>query len=303
MGRLRRQVVSTTDGDPTSPTPSGGRPARTTLRSTATLPPTLPPTGPPMAPSIPGATAPFAAPVLGTPPGPYGYHVARRSTSGGLGGTIQGFMWAMAVLGVITAIAAVASIGSFSTYWDTSPGSRAERLALDDWTAVEDTFIAFGAFLFLAGIVVVILLMIWMNSAHKTTQQFWSGPRSWSSGWTVGGWFIPLANLIIPKLVLTEIEKLALAPRTAGAVGADWRSRRSSAIGWLWWIGLIVGLIVNNVGTSLGNSVDSSAGEIRTSYALSAGGCTLIAVSSVFGALYVRRIGRRVTANGVLTQP
>jgi hypothetical protein len=145
--------------------------------------------------------------------------------------------------------------------------------------------------------------MIWMNSAHKTTQQFWSGPRSWSSGWTVGGWFIPLANLVIPKLVLTEIEKLALAPRTAGAVGPEWRSRRSSAIGWLWWIGLIVGLIINNVGTSLGNEVDSSSGEIRTSYALSAVGCTLIAVSSVFGALYIRRVGRRVSPRGVLAEP
>jgi hypothetical protein len=252
---------------------------------------------------MPSPQAPFAAPVMGAPPGPYGYQPARRSTSGGLGGTIQGFMWAMAALGVITAISAIATIGTFNTYWDTSPGSRAERTALDDWTAVEDTFIAFGAFLFLAGIVVIILLMIWMNSAHKTTQQFWSGPRSWSSGWTVGGWFIPLANLIIPKLVLTEIEKLALAPRTAGAVGADWRSRRSSAIGWLWWIGLVVGLVVNNVGTSLGNEVDSSAGEIRASYALSAVGCALVAIASVFGALYVRRISSRVTARGILTQP
>lgn len=228
----------------------------------------------------------------------------RRSVSAGLGGTIQGFSWAVGGLSAIGAILAIASLISFNAWWETPINSRAENRAYDVWIAIDDSLAVFGGLALLAGLVVWILLMIWMNQAHKTTQQLWSGRRQWSSGWTVGGWFIPVANAVIPKLVLGEIERIALAPRSNGIVSdASRKATSTSLIGKLWWITLVVGAVVTGVANSLGSEPEWSADEFRVGYGLNAVGFTLVAVSGVLGALYVRRISARLSPDGLQQSP
>lgn len=252
-----------------------------------------PPLPPPM---VPGLTAPrtqAVAPRSGT----------RRSVSVGLSGTLQGFYWALAGFAAISAAFAVGTLAAFNSWWDTPVGSREEARALDDWMQVEDTFEGLAGMMFLAGLVVFILMIIWMNISHKVTQQLWPGQRSWSSGWTVGAWFIPFANAVIPKLVMNEIERIAVSPRSHGVVGAQWRSTATSPIGWLWWLGIVIGSIVNTVGSGIGSDLDSSAGEVRAGYVLNGLGFALVAAGAVFGALYVRRIGGRLSPRGITDEP
>lgn len=252
-------------------------------------PPLLPP-------PVPGLTAPqtrAVAPVAGL----------RRSVAAGLSGTLQGFYWALAGFAALSATFAVGTLVAFNSWWDTPVGSREEARALDDWVQVEDTFEGLAGMMFLSGLVVFILMIIWMNICHKVTQQLWPGQRSWSSGWTVGAWFIPFANAVIPKLVMNEIERIAVSQRSHGVVGAQWRSTATSPIGWLWWLGLVIGTIVNTIGSGIGSDLDSSAGEVRAGYVLNALGLSLVAAGAVFGALYVRRIGRRLSHRGITDEP
>lgn len=204
----------------------------------------------------------------------------------------------------MTALLALASMIAFNTYWNAPISSRAEDGAYDDWIAIDDAFSTFGGFTVLAGFVLWILLMIWMNSAHKTTQQLWHGVRTWASGWTVGAWFIPLAQLLIPKLVLSEIERIAFAPRSGGVVtDPSWTSRPTLVIGKVWWVATAVGVVLNLIGNSLGNDFDSTLSELRAKYILNAIGLSCMAAGAVFGALYVRAIGNRLSADGLRHEP
>jgi Domain of unknown function (DUF4328) len=239
------------------------------------------------------------------PPPPYAYAPPpRRSVSSGLGGTVQGFSWAVAALALISGLLALVSLTAFNTYWDTPINSRAEDRAYDDWVSIDDGFAAFAGFALLVGFVLWILLTIWMNSAHKTTQQLWHGDRKWSSGWTVGGWFIPVAGAIIPKLVISEIERIALAPRAGGFVAdPSWTARSTLLVGKIWWVGFVLGTIVNGVGNTIGTDLDSSSGDVQASYILNAIGFACIGVSGVGGAFYVRRLTKRLSADGLRQEP
>ncbi|MGB0114160.1 MAG: DUF4328 domain-containing protein [Ilumatobacteraceae bacterium] len=228
--------------------------------------------------------------------------VAPRSVSTGLTGTLQGFLWAVCGFALVASVMALVSLVAFNTYWDTPINSRAEADAFDDWIAIDDAFGALAGIAVLCGLVVFVLMLIWMNGAHKTTQQLWFGERKWTSGWTVGAWFIPFANAVLPKLVLNEIERIALEPRSNGAVPATWRSRSLLLIGNLWWIGLIVGTVLAQFG-GLSTGDEPASGDFQITYVLDAVGLALVGVSAIFGALYVRRLGGRLSAAGLRLEP
>lgn len=258
------------------------------------------PLPPPIAPPLPGIQAQPPRRGAVAPPPPFVPALAPHSVSTGLSATIQGFFWSVGALSLVSAILAVATLLAFNNWWDAPINSRAEAQARDDWSAIEDVLVGFTVFVFLGAFVLWILLMVWMNSSHKATQQLWSGVRQWSSGWTIGAWFIPVANLIMPMLVLSEIERIATAPRSGGViVDPSWKSRAGMAIGKLWWIAFVVGIVVVTVGDILALDDDASAGEVRAKYVCYAIGLVLLAASAAWGALYVRRIGKRLSAEGL----
>ena len=227
----------------------------------------------------------------------------RRSVAGGLSGTLQGFFWAAGALAVFAAVLALVALAGFETWWDTPVRSAAEAEALEDWVDADDAFAGFAALFSLVGVVVLVLLVVWTFQVYRATEQLWSGPRTWSIGWTIGAWFVLGANLVLPKLVINELERLSLAERVDRAVRDGWQRRSTMLVGWLWWIAYVVGLVLTLIGAGTGDDVDSSATEVRMSYVLSSIGFASLAVGSVCGALYVRRIGRRVSACGIIEQP
>jgi hypothetical protein len=135
---------------------------------------------------------------------------------------VQGLMWATGGMALITGVLGFLALGAFEDYSDRGLGTSAQAQAFDDWSDLNDTFDAFNALLTLIWIALFVVMIVWMNKAHKTTQRLWLGSRKWSSGWTVGGWFIPFANFFIPKGVLNEIERIAKAPRMGGLVDHRW---------------------------------------------------------------------------------
>jgi hypothetical protein len=228
--------------------------------------------------------------------------VTVQGVSGGLGGTIQGFFWALAALAAIAAVMSLAALGAFNSYWDTPIDSLAEARAYDDWISVDDAFGAFAGFCVICGLVLFVLMIIWMHGAHKATQQLWAGHRQWTSGWTVGGWFIPVANLVIPKLVLSEIERIAFAPRVGRQVDASFRTRKVSAVGTAWWLCYVIASLLIVIGAGLtGDSASDT--ELRVGYVLTAVGFAVLVASGILGALYVRRLGSRLTAAGIAESP
>jgi len=221
----------------------------------------------------------------------------RTHVSRGLSGTLQGFLWAVGGLSVVAVIASLVGFVMFNRFWTARVGSVSEAQAADDLDAADGTINAAIGLASIASLVIFILIIIWTHQAHKATEALNPGQRSWSSGWAIGGWFIPLANAIIPKIVLNEIERIALAPRASGAVEPGWQSRSTMWIGWVWWILFIVGTLVGSIGNGLYDGVGGSAGSWRIGYLMVAAGYALIAASSALGALYVRRISQALSAS------
>ena len=252
--------------------------------------PLPPPGSPPIAPAGP-PSGPLAAQVPLNAP--------MQSVSPGLGGTLQGFFWAMCGLSIVALLLAIGNLLAFNAWWDTPIGSREADDALDDWVRVEDALQAVGGVMLIVGIVVFVLLVVWSNRAHTASQELWLGERTWSSGWSVGGWFIPLGNAVIPKMVLNEIERIAFAVRSGGRADEAWRTVSTSAVGWVWWLATIVGALLNVAGNRLGTELGASAAEVRLGYVLNCVGLTVSAVGMAAGAVFVRKLTSRLTADGL----
>jgi len=86
-----------------------------------------------------------------------------------------------------------------------------------------DTVSALSTVAIIAYLGAGIAFVTWERRARTNLDAFGVWGLKWGPGWTLGGWFIPLANVVIPILVLGEIDK-ATATRAAAV--------RESEFGW-----------------------------------------------------------------------
>jgi len=231
--------------------------------------------------SRPGAPAP---PPTNTPTSPEhdpygqtsGIVLPRTYVSYGLTGTLAGIVIAAAALSGVAAILFV----------------RAWLLAQDDASSfgeiveVWDAALAVAGFYFMAFIVGAVLLLIWLNVAYKAAQSRGALERKWGSGWAVGAWFIPFANLVIPKLVVNEVDRMS-APDLIEPIGATWRTMPRLSYSDLWWALYIIGILAT---TFADPGLESSFDY----FAVYAFGHACIAASGGFMAATVLTIGKRL---------
>jgi len=74
----------------------------------------------------------------------------------------------------------------------------------------------------LLSFVAMITFLVWIHRVFVAIRQS-GGTTSWSPGWAVGGWFVPLANAVIPWLTVREALKALGKPTVlAGAWWLTW---------------------------------------------------------------------------------
>ena len=92
----------------------------------------------------------------------------------------------------------------------------------------------------LVALVIAVLFIVWMWRAAKNNEALGRDHPRLGSGWAIGGWFIPLANLVIPVLVLQDLWRGSAAQIPRGDM--RWRiTDRSALVGW-WWAALVVSI-------------------------------------------------------------
>src|SRR3954469_21689020 len=111
------------------------------------------------------------------------------------------YSWSLLAIGVIGLVAALdlvsvaAGIGQI-----VSPDSRVRGESV--WLLIQGLIAILNLFGFvLAGI----FFFIWLNRAHKNLSALRAEHLEFSSGWAVGWWFVPFANLVKPFQVVREI--------------------------------------------------------------------------------------------------
>ncbi|MGQ0617139.1 MAG: DUF4328 domain-containing protein [Acidimicrobiia bacterium] len=164
-----------------------------------------PPAGYPPPPGYP------VAPGYPAPPGyPVGYGPPPSPLSRGLVVTVQ----VMLGLGAALALAAAGALFSRASKIENFE-SRTFR-ELDDADNLVNGWLGGWGLGFLATAVVFI---IWQHR-HATNAERLAGPLRLGPGWAVGGWFVPIGNLVLPALQLREASRASdpgpLPPGTRG---------------------------------------------------------------------------------------
>jgi hypothetical protein len=188
--------------------------------------------------------------------------------------------------GVLFALAGVVYFVTWGLWTDFQDGGSSSLGDVVDMAEVGDTFSVFGILL---AVVVAILAIIWTNQAYKSAMSRGVTGNKWSSGWAVGGWFIPFANYVIPKLVINEIDRMSRT-ELSEPITDTWKPLKRTAISDWWWGLQIVGLTVANIGDSmLFDGSGSLNGLVVSSFGYTAAGAAFI-----LGGVTIRTIGTRL---------
>jgi hypothetical protein len=243
---------------------------------------------PELAPGDPAGITP--APQWWTP-----QHVPASSVAPGLATALRISFWIAAGVSMVQFCTILASWITFGS-WRSDGG----RGAYDTWRNVSIVEGVWGVAVGGVGLLVLVLVIVWSWQAHRAVTALGAEQR-WRIGWTIGGWFVCCAALVIPKLVLNGIERAALSPRRGGRVRARWDERTTLPVGWLWWFALIGSFIRVDV-TSSGSGQAwalQNAGTITSSYGFGVFNALCALVAAIAGAAYFTRMSERLTPEGL----
>jgi hypothetical protein len=141
----------------------------------------------------------------------------------------------------------------------------------------------------LASLVAAATFIVWLHQARRDAGRL-GGEPEWAPGWVVGGWFIPVANLVIPYLVVRDVWRAGgpLAPRAPVS---------------RWWASVLVTVLLNGlirlygVATSDGGVSAKTALDMRVvAYPLWAAGAVMAVLTAYLAVRVIRRITEAPTA-------
>lgn len=144
-----------------------------------------------------------------------------------------------------------------------------------------------------------VLVMIWLYRARRNLDAMPVPAPGLRAGWAVGGWFVPLANLVVPARVMASVVRCSLP-------GA----RRMPALVWLWWITYVGGNAIDAVLSRRGSGAWHSMPTVITGSAdyqayidyfsneasNTIPGIVVLSVAGVLLSILVMRVSRAQTA-------
>jgi Domain of unknown function (DUF4328) len=213
--------------------------------------------------------------------------VGVRALSFGLSGTTAGLWWATAAIYGFAGVAFAVTYGLWRSYvaGDTAPV---------DVLNLEGGSFALSGYAILATWATGILFIVWFFQAYKSAESRGAAGRSWGAGWTIGSWFIPLADLVLPKLVMNEVDRMSNPLTGPAPIETYWKAMRRLGISDLWWLLLVIGVPAFWVGSILLGDAALDAPEVGAGYlVLALSDLVLCGAAALLGAV-VLTIGRRL---------
>lgn len=192
------------------------------------------------------------------------------------------------VAGAAALFAAVALANRLIIIGDLESGD----VAADIFGRVEeaDDLVRASAFAF-GGMVLATatVFIVWMWRASRNNEALGRDMPRLGSGWAIGGWFIPLANFVIPILIMQDLWRGSKASIPRGDM--RWRiANRSALVGWWWGTLLLSVLRFGPVGdTDPGTDLD----ELRAADFAGLFAMLFAVASAVLATLVVRRLEAR----------
>ncbi|MFC2027701.1 DUF4328 domain-containing protein, partial [Chloroflexota bacterium] len=158
---------------------------------------------------------------------------------------------ALAILSVVIIWFTIIDAGYIQDFLDGRFVSEDKLLASDD-RLVATHWIHFGLM-----IIGAIVCLAWIHRAYRNLPFLHAQGLSFSPGWAVGWFFIPVAGLVQPYRVLSEIWK-ASDPDMNGKDGISWKEAQLPKIVVCWWALFLASWVARFVASSLADPGDSS---------------------------------------------
>jgi hypothetical protein len=140
------------------------------------------------------------------------------------------------------------------------------------------------------------LVMVLLFRTSKALSARGTVGTTWSAGWTIGAWFIPIANLVIPRLVVGEMERIVQVPYADEPIGDVWKTHRRFPIGDLWWLLWVGGNLVAVFGETARIFESGDDGRFSALLAVTSIGYVMMAAAGVALFVLIRTLTR--SANG-----
>jgi hypothetical protein len=183
---------------------------------------------------------------------------------------------ALAALFVMSArLNRIAVIDDFRSFSATAQDGRdADQLVSSAGSVYVLLFIATAA-----------VLIVWQWRSAKNNELLGKIRPRFQTGWSIGGWFVPFANLVIPVRAFQDLWQ-GSEPDTNGY--HDWRGLRRSGLVSLWWTAYLVGNAVSFTVTHNG-----TLNEVRAADERAAVGFAITAAAAVLAIFVIRSITAR----------
>jgi Domain of unknown function (DUF4328) len=196
--------------------------------------------------------------------------------------------WLLAFDALASAVVIAAAVNRIGVIDDLQSGTQ--FFAISDRIQNADDFAtAAGVVAIVLTLATAVCFIIWMWRAAKNNEALGRNEPRLTAAWAIAGWLIPLANFVIPVLVMQDLWRGSdpTVPRN----DHRWKiGPRSALVGW-WWAILLVSRI-GGFGTS--NELGPGALEsIRSNNVRAGVGAALEIVAAILAILVVRAITDR----------
>jgi len=111
----------------------------------------------------------------------------------------------------------------------------------------------------IAYITSIFAFLFWFYRVYKNLVLAEVADLKYSPGWAIGGFFIPVANLVIPYRVMAEVWKGSHV-LSEGSPKDGWKEMKLSSRVDLWWALFIITNIVENIAIRLTLNADTIEG-------------------------------------------
>jgi len=174
------------------------------------------------------------------PPPPPGYTSVYGGVHAGYRPPYLGIRSLRTTLVVLLALAAAAALGGIGAalnrknvahdVFDNNEPSVRAFTRLDEADDAVAATIGIWLLLFVA---IAVVMIIWWFRVARNTRALGRDGHTWKAGWAIGGWFIPLANFVLPYLVLQEAYQASDPDPSATG---RWRQSRRLPLIWVWMV-------------------------------------------------------------------
>jgi hypothetical protein len=207
----------------------------------------------------------------------------------GLTTALTVFLW-LAVAGAVFGVVAYAMrINALSDIIDNGLSIDKARTAND----ADDLVSAAGGILAFVSFVIFVLIIIWTYRAAKNNEALGRLYPRLKPGWAIAGWLIPLADLVIPVLILQDLWRGSDVSTRSG--DPAWRANRGSPlVGWYWGVFLLSVFTRNGLGRSSASFFDrDELRGLRNHDTLAVFGMVVTIAAAILAIQVVRRIAAR----------